>query len=547
MPTLGDLVINMRANNRDFNRGMQQSQTRAQRFSKFMKVGMAAGVAAGAAAAVRSIGFIKDSMSDLDKIAKLSRSSGLDGSFIQAFGFAAEQTGGSMSEAQDAIKQFTRRLGDAADGSGAAADKLAQIGLSVDDLMQMSPEQQILTVADAIASLGTEAERADAMQQLFGRSSQNMINLFATGSSGIRTLTDEYRSFGNQLTQTDLRAIEDANDAVNRLQTQASIFGQKLVVELAPAIEKFADRLSTLNTNAGDVVDTLGELFELSTQGSFEAMGQAMDLMAEPPGPPSMPVRTGLPNGFDSVADLDKAAEQEKKRGEQAKERTKEAERLKKVNEDLARARQDAADRLAVLQGTATDDDIAVRDFAVSGANTQELEEYRRLLEQIREQERILDMQRRAQKDQEDADRKRTQNTMDFMRAMAEAGEEAKILRGEMTRIDQQIADWRAQGISEDLLAVYRKQLEENERIRKEQEDAEKRKRMADQPERLIGADAQRGTVEAFKLLIGPQRRNPQLDEAKKHTGFLKSVDKKLDNLPTGFDFELQEAVGGGE
>lgn len=265
MSSIGDLVVHLGANTRGFDRGIDKSQSKLRSFASGAGRALKSGVVAGiGAATVATAGLVRQ-MGKLDEIAKLSQRSGLDPRFIAAFGFAAEQSGSSVESANRAIDQFTRRMGDAAGGSGASAIALGKLGMSVDSLMGQSPEQQFMQVAEAISQLPTAAERADAAYQLFGRSGQELVNVLATGEDGLRAFKDEAESLGLGFDASEIGKIEAANDAMNRIKRSTdALFGQ-LAVAAAPAFEQISSGLMAVVQGAKStlpgIIDTVKSVF----------------------------------------------------------------------------------------------------------------------------------------------------------------------------------------------------------------------------------------------------------------------------------------------
>ena len=270
MSSIGDLVVNLGANTRGFDRGIDRSQSKLRGFAsgagRMLKAGVVAGIGV---ATVATAGLVRQ-MGKLDEVAKLSQRSGLDPRFISAFGFAAEQSGSSVESANRAIDQFTRRMGDAKDGAGASATALKGLGLasdstSFDAFLKQNPEKQFMRVAEAISQLPTAAERADAAYQLFGRSGQELVNVLATGEDGLRAFKDEAERLGLGFDASEIGKVEKANDAINRIQrSTGALFGQ-LAIEAAPAIEAvsegFLDIVSSAKRVLPPIVDTVKSVF----------------------------------------------------------------------------------------------------------------------------------------------------------------------------------------------------------------------------------------------------------------------------------------------
>jgi hypothetical protein len=62
------------------------------------------------------------------------------------------------------------------------------LGLSVDQLLAMSPEDQFKTCADVIGGVKHRALKAAAAMRVFGRGGSTLLPMFSSGRSDIEAL-----------------------------------------------------------------------------------------------------------------------------------------------------------------------------------------------------------------------------------------------------------------------------------------------------------------------------------------------------------------------
>ena len=105
-------------------REMEAANARMAAFSRRVTIAAAAAVAAAAAAGVA---MIRTGLSSVDAQAKLAQSLGTTVASIQTLSRAGALAGVSMSGIEQATKDLTRRLSQAASGSGPAAKALDRI------------------------------------------------------------------------------------------------------------------------------------------------------------------------------------------------------------------------------------------------------------------------------------------------------------------------------------------------------------------------------------------------------------------------------------
>lgn len=117
---------------------------------------------------------------DLDH---LSSQTGIAVSSLMTLQQAFEDNGISGQKVGKSINDMQRRLSDAARGTGTAKIALDQFGLSAQDLIKLSPEQQFDLLSQKIAAIENPAERAAAAIQLFGKSGVELMPLFKSGGA----------------------------------------------------------------------------------------------------------------------------------------------------------------------------------------------------------------------------------------------------------------------------------------------------------------------------------------------------------------------------
>ena len=247
MSGIGDLVANLTVNSAPFKKGLQSSKglatSFASGFGKAMKVGVVGGLAAAAAGVYK----VNEQLGELDKVAKLATRTGLDPKFIAAWGFAAEQSGSDSATATASLDEFTKRMGEAAAGAGPAAEQIKGLGLNLGDIMDLSPEDQILKLSEAITQLPNAAEKAAVADKLFGGMGPQLVSTMA----GIKEFKTEAEGLGLGFESSELAKVEAANDAINRVKRSFGNVWSTITVKVAPAIDGLFTGVNDLSTSMG--------------------------------------------------------------------------------------------------------------------------------------------------------------------------------------------------------------------------------------------------------------------------------------------------------
>ena len=248
------------AGNRGFGRlgrEMEAANTRLAAFSARVKIATAAAIAAAAAS---GIAMIRSGLATVDAQAKLAQSLGTTVASIQVLERAGELAGVAMSGIEQATKDLTRRLSQAAAGAGPAAEALGRLGLSASELLALPLDERVGRINQAIADFVPAAERAAVAGQLFGE--EGSIAMARLDTATLRQATEDVRDFGVVVSETDADRIERANAAISRLGLIWRGLSNQLAVAAAPALEAVANAMAALARSTGPLGIAIRGLFD---------------------------------------------------------------------------------------------------------------------------------------------------------------------------------------------------------------------------------------------------------------------------------------------
>ena len=136
---------------------------------------------------------------------------------LSELAFAADQSGADLATLEAGVRKMQRTLLDAADGSQTAQDALAILGLTVQELAKLSPEQQFKLLADRLSQIQDPTLKAALAMELFGKSGTTLLPLMQNGARGMEELQEQARSLGLTISGEDARAAEVFSDALDAL------------------------------------------------------------------------------------------------------------------------------------------------------------------------------------------------------------------------------------------------------------------------------------------------------------------------------------------
>lgn len=217
-------------------RSLAQSSAKMQAAGKKLTLGVTAPLAG------MTTVLVKSSLTAVDAQAKLAQSLGTTVASVQTLERAGDLAGVSMSGIEQATKDLTRRMSQAATGTGPAVDALDRLGLSAVELMKMPLDRRVAEINTAIDRFVPVAERAAVAGQLFGE--EGSIAMARIDAATLDRAAAEINRFGVAVSEVDADAIEDANDAMSALGLVTRGLGNQLAVALAPTLKVISERIA---------------------------------------------------------------------------------------------------------------------------------------------------------------------------------------------------------------------------------------------------------------------------------------------------------------
>src|SRR4029434_8767127 len=106
------------------------------------------GKLAAAFSGVKIAQFVRSAVEAADRIADLSKRTGIAAETLQRLQFIAVQSGTNIDALAKAWNRYSVNLASAEQGTKSAQQRFNQLGLSFKELRDLSPEDQLLAIAD---------------------------------------------------------------------------------------------------------------------------------------------------------------------------------------------------------------------------------------------------------------------------------------------------------------------------------------------------------------------------------------------------------------
>jgi len=180
---------------------------------------------------------------DVDKLAKTARKLGITTQALSQLGHAAELTGVTSTQLALGLQRMTRRVAEAAQGSGEAVKALNELGLSAAELTKLSPDEQFKRIADAMKNVASQSDKVRLGFKLFDSEGVALINTMEGGSEAIEGMMKEADRLGKTIDEKTAKSIEEFNDALVRLKASATGLGITMGGPVVDAMNSFFDAI----------------------------------------------------------------------------------------------------------------------------------------------------------------------------------------------------------------------------------------------------------------------------------------------------------------
>jgi len=187
-----------------------------------------------------------------DTLEKASQRTGITVERLSELAYAAEQSGADLATLEAGVRRMQKTIAEAAGGSESALEALVNLGLSVQQLAGLSPDQQFTLIADRLAQIADPAQRAAAAMKVFGQAGTQLLPMVADGAAGIEALSQRARDLGLVMSTEDAQAAVVFGDLVSDLWKTVKMGVFVIGAALAPILSDLTERVMGVITSVSD-------------------------------------------------------------------------------------------------------------------------------------------------------------------------------------------------------------------------------------------------------------------------------------------------------
>lgn len=171
---------------------------------------------AGSSAAM--FGFAKTTASSYDQLQKFSDRIGISTEALSKYHAAAEFSRVATQTLDMALQRMTRRVAEAAKGSGEAKDAIAELGLNARELNKQTPDKIFEAVVRAMEHVENQSDRTRLAMRLFDSEGVAVLQMMRGGIKGFESMTAEAEKFGVAVSSKAAAGAVEFNDNMTRMK-----------------------------------------------------------------------------------------------------------------------------------------------------------------------------------------------------------------------------------------------------------------------------------------------------------------------------------------
>jgi len=185
-----------------------------------------------------------------DEIKRTAGVLGMTTTDFQKFQYMAMRSDVSAQGLTISVRNLSRVMGEAAQGSGESAEALQSIGVSATDTSgKLKPlDQMVGEIAEKFSRLKDGPEKIALAMKLFGRSGEEIIPMLNQGKKGLEELKIEFEKLGIAISPEMLDKMSKADESFERfeakLKTLKAVGLSPVVVEMGHLIDKLVGIIS---------------------------------------------------------------------------------------------------------------------------------------------------------------------------------------------------------------------------------------------------------------------------------------------------------------
>jgi len=190
----------------------------------------------------------KDAAEYADELITTSSQTGVATSTLQELSYAADLVDVSLDTMTASMAKITKSIDTAADSTTELGALYRRLGVNVKDSSGQfkSSEQIFYDLIDSLGRIQNQTERDNIAMEIFGKSAQDLAEVIATGSDGLREYGDEAKKLGLIMSDEELAKAGEFSDAMDKLNSTFDALKNNLGLTVIPILTKLFETLAAI-------------------------------------------------------------------------------------------------------------------------------------------------------------------------------------------------------------------------------------------------------------------------------------------------------------
>jgi len=188
---------------------------------------------------------VRSTVNAADELSKLSTRLGISVESLSQLQFAADRSGVSFDAMTTALQRQTRRVAEAAKGTGEAVKAFQELGLSAEKIKSLAPDQQFEVLAEALSGVADSGDRVRLAMKFWDSEGVKLLQVAEGGADAVRALRDQSDALGRTLSAETAAAAAKLNDQMRNLGGSLEGVGNQMASAVIPWLAEWANALNT--------------------------------------------------------------------------------------------------------------------------------------------------------------------------------------------------------------------------------------------------------------------------------------------------------------
>lgn len=219
-----------------------------------------------AAATTAVVGFVAVMAKGIDEAAKFADRIGKSVEQLSKMQFVASQAGISTEQFNMATQRMSRRVAEAAKGTGEATGALNELNINAREFKNLKLDKQYEVLSDRISKVQDPADQLRLAFKLFDSEGTAVLQMLKEGGPAMRAAAADAEHLGLVISEQAAANTEHFTDSMGRATGSLKGMGRSIAGELMPVMSGMANRFA--DATAG-MRDAAVDLVQRSILGFF--------------------------------------------------------------------------------------------------------------------------------------------------------------------------------------------------------------------------------------------------------------------------------------